>query len=36
LREGYKLQVSETRVLRKTCGPKKDEIGEQLGLLNNK
>jgi hypothetical protein len=35
LREGHKLQVYESKVLRKLFGPKKTDISEQFRILHN-
>jgi hypothetical protein len=36
LREEYRLRVFESRVLRRICGPKKDEVIGELRRLHKK
>jgi hypothetical protein len=35
LREERRLRVLENRVLRRICGPKRDEVTEELRKLHN-
>jgi hypothetical protein len=35
LKEGHRLRVSENRVLRKTFGPKRDEVTGDWRIIHN-